>query len=104
MIYNSWLATSRKKQNKPFKLRKKWDGFEDKKEFIVTKKLANMLSRYDNIQIDEFIQAPYEVYPEKITYPLDFYVTLKAMTCYKIHIKKKYNLTDTQFKDKLKKS
>lgn len=102
-IYNCWLSTSRKKLNKPFRIRKDWNGFEDKPEYIYVKKLAIMLRRYDNINIDEYIEAPYHVYPEKIAYQLQFYTTLKAMTCFKIHLKKKYNLTDKQFKEKIKK-
>lgn len=84
-IYNSWLAINRKNNNQPFRLRKKWDGFEDKPEYFYVKKLANLFSRHDNINIDDFFKAPFTVYPEKTIYDLKFYTTLKAIKIYKIY-------------------
>ena len=102
-IYNCWLAHTGKRNNRPFRMRKQWKGFEDKKEYIIVKKLANMFIRYDNIDIDDFFDAPYEVYNDTTPHQFQFYTTMKVMTVYKIYCKKKYNLTDKQFIDKIKK-
>lgn len=98
-LYNKWLAVSRSMSGRPFRLRKQWKGFEEKPEYVYIKKLANRLGRYDNIDIDEYFKAPYRVYKDdNFTYPLEFYITLKAITCYKIHTMKTKNLTEREFK------
>ena len=51
-IYNCWLATTRSRCNKPFKLRKTWDGFEEKTDYRSIKKVASILNRYDNINMN----------------------------------------------------
>lgn len=84
-IYNSYLANVRGGNGQPFRLRKKWDGFEDKPEYFYVKKLANFFNRHDNIIIDEFFKAPFSVYPEPANYDLKFYTTLKAIKIYKIY-------------------
>jgi hypothetical protein len=98
LLYNKWLATARSKIGQPFKLRKNWEGFEEKKEYITVKKLANMLKKYDNINIDDYFNAPYTVYDDGMSYPLSFYSTLKAVKCYKIFLMKKHNLTEQDYK------
>ena len=98
MLYNKWLAVTGTQAGRPFKLRKKWDGFEDKKEYIYIKKLAYRLKKYDNINIDDYFKAPYKIYNDDMSYPLSFYVTMKAITCYKIDIMKTKNITEEEFK------
>lgn len=91
-IYNSWLATTRSKQGKPFKIRKQWNGFEDKPEYMYIKKLAKLFKVYDNINIDEWFEAPYIIYPEKIQYDLKFYTLMKQYSIYRLY-KQKINKT-----------
>jgi hypothetical protein len=100
-IYNTWLATTRSNQNKPFKLRKEWKGFEDKPEYYFVKKLAKLFTRYDNININEWFEAPYKIYPEKIQYDLKHYTLMKQYQTYRLYIQKKINkkLTPKQFHD-----
>jgi len=102
-IYNSWLATTRSRNGKPFKLRKKWDKFEDKPEYIHIKKLAKMFQLYDNIDMNEWFTAPYEVYQDNTQYDLKHYTLLKSFTCYKIYKQRFKGMTDTEFKKTLKK-
>jgi hypothetical protein len=92
-IYNTWLAVVRSNNNKPFKLRKNWTAFEEKPEYYQIKKLANFFNRHDNIDINDFFTSPFKVYPEPANYDLQFYNTMKALTCYKIYINKKLKIT-----------
>ena len=90
-IYNGYLANVRGGNGQPFKLRKKWEGFEDKPDYYYVKKLANFFRRHDNVSIDEFFKAPFKVYPEPAMYDIKFYTTMKAITVYKIYRKKLEN-------------
>ena len=90
-IYNCWLATTRSRCNKPFKLRKTWDGFEEKTDYRSIKKVASILNRYDNINMNDWFESPYNVYPDSIVeYDLKFYTLAKAFACYKLS-KTKFN-------------
>ncbi len=99
-IYNCWLATTRKKTNRPFKLRKKWDKFEEKTDYMSIKKLAKLFARYDNINIDDWFTAPYIIYPEKIEYSLKDYTLMKQYNVYRLYLQKKNNkkYTPQEFK------
>ena len=105
-VYNSWLATTRSRCGKPFKLRKKWDGFEDKIEYLHVKKLAKLFNRYDNIDINEWFEAPYTIYNDKIQYDLKYYTLMKSYTTYKLYLQKKHNrqYTPQEFKQILNKN
>jgi hypothetical protein len=98
-VYNTWLATTRSKNNKPFRLRKDWTSFEDRPEYLPLKKLANMFKRFDNIIINEWFEAPYEIYKQDDTpnYDLRFYTSAKAFNCYKLHKTKFKNITSQEF-------
>lgn len=104
-VYNCWLATTRSKCGKPFKLRKQWDGFEEKNDYMSIKKLANIFTRYDNIIINEWFEAPFLIYPETQTqYDLKFYTTTKAFSCYKLSKTKFKQMTQEQFNKSLYKN
>lgn len=86
-VYNTYLRISRTRSGKHFKYRKKFDNFEDNKAYVPVKKIAKLLLNHPHIDINDFFNAPYEVYPEKnYEYGLDinFYTTLKATGCYSI--------------------
>ena len=51
-IYNCYLETSRKLNNKPFKYRKDFEGFEEKEEYILVSKLSRFFAKYSNININ----------------------------------------------------
>ena len=87
-IYNSYLAVTRSMNNKPFRLRKNFDGFEDKPEYIYVKKLANLFNRHHNLNIDDFFRAPFTIYQDPEIYSIQFYTTQKAIKVYKIHLNK----------------
>lgn len=101
-IYNTWLAVNRGGRGKPFKLRKKWDGFEAKPEYGYVKKIVRLFSKFPGINISQFFKAPILIYPEPYEYDIRFYSTSKALTCYKIYKKKIDSLTTDEFKASLK--
>lgn len=101
-IYNTWLAVTRSGIGKPFKLRKKWDGFEAKPEYGYVKKLVRLFTKFPGINISDFFKAPIMVYPEPYEYDIRFYSTAKALTCYRIHKKKTDSLSTDEFMSSLK--
>ena len=91
-IYNKFLAISRSSVNKPFKLRKNFDNFEENENYLYIKKLNLFFNKFSHIEIDEFFKAPYVVY-ENITDSLDlkFYTSRKALKLYTMYQTKKLN-------------
>ena len=87
-VYNCWLAVSRSGAGKPYKLRKTWDKFEEHRDYIYVKKLANFFRRHDNIDMSQYFKAPYTIYNELVSYDLRFYNSMKATKCYKIYKEK----------------
>ena len=89
-IYNTFLRISRTKQSLPFKYRKKFDDFEDTENYFFVKKLSLFFQKFPQINIDDFINAPYEIYPDhQDFYDLRFYITPKATRVYGLYMKKK---------------
>ena len=93
-IYNTFLAISRKKQNKPFKLRQDFEDFEQDEKYPAIKKLAYFFERFPNIDINDYFLAPYSIYvnDENTYYDLQFYLSQKARSVYTMHMKKKENV------------
>jgi len=83
-LYNLHLKVSKTQQNKPFRYRKQFDSVDDKTR-IAVKKLASFLKRFSHIKAEEFIVAPYKVYPDETYFSLDFYNTLKATKAYTLY-------------------
>lgn len=85
-LYNEWLISFRKSKNQPFKIRKNFDKFEES-SVSVLERLDNFFLKFPNIQREIFFLAPYKVFEsEKDFYPLDFYLTRKAVSCYTTYI------------------
>lgn len=91
-IYNTFLRISRQKQNKPFKLKKNWEGFEQSENYLPLLKLKNFFDRNHTVSIEDYFLSPYEVYEESTYYGLDFYNTLSAVKVYNIFCSKKVYL------------
>lgn len=85
-IYNTYLKHLRSSQNKPYKLRKKFDDFEKNPNYVHIRRIANMFKACPHINMDDYFIAPYKVYTledEDMVYTLEFYKSLKALGCYK---------------------
>lgn len=83
-IYNCYLETSRKLNNKPFRYRQDFEGFEDKEEYGYIVKLAYMFNKFSTINVKDFFEAPYFVYNEKY-FDLKFFTTQRAKKSYTIY-------------------
>lgn len=88
-IYNKYLRISRTKQNKPYKLRLNFEGFEEKDDYIYVKKLSLFFEKYKHIKIEDFFNAPHVVYSaNSSTYDLKFYSSYNATKVYTLYKKK----------------
>lgn len=96
-IYNTHLAITRSKNNKPFKLRENFSKFEEEPHYALVKKLANFFERHQNVNINDFFIAPFVIYKNDTNpfYDLKFYLTAKARSIYTIYMKRQ----DTQHPD-----
>lgn len=81
-IYNAYLSVARGLQNKPWKARKKFDGFEDTADGIYCKKLEFFFKKFPQIEVKEFFKAPFIIYKDENYFPLKFYITQKAIAVY----------------------
>lgn len=87
-IYNSHLANSRKAQNKPFRLRQKFDDLDENK-VATLQKLSRFFLSYENINVDDFFMAPHKIWPDESHHPLEFYTTQKAKKVYSQYMKER---------------
>lgn len=87
LIYNKFLAISRSKQNKPFRLRKDFSGFEDTDHYFYVKKLSHFFTRFKHVDLDQFFEAPYHIYEDQ-WFDLKFYTSQRALKVYTMHQQK----------------
>lgn len=93
IIYNTFLKISRSQSGLPYRLRKQWHGFESTEAYPHVLRLKNFFSRNSGIDINEFFNAPYTVYPGESGFDIGFYSSQKAIKVYTLAIKKKMNLS-----------
>jgi len=86
-IYNTYLVTSRKSRNKPFKLRENFEDFEAKIEYSVLIKLEHFFRRFPLVNMEAYFKAPYELWQDKDFFALDFYTTPVATRAYTLYKK-----------------
>lgn len=87
-IYNTYIATTRSKQNKPFKIRKDFAKFEEQKCYPYVKRLVSFFRKYPHIKPQDFFAAPYEIYPDTTHVGIDYYMTRAAIRVYSLYQKK----------------
>jgi len=90
-VYNTFLRITRTRNNLPFKLRKNFEKVNNE-TFVQIKKLSSFLKRFPHIKIDDFFNAPYELYPDEKYFPIEYFTSLKATKAYTLLQKKKINL------------
>jgi hypothetical protein len=88
VIYNAFLKVSRSKQSLPYRLRKHWEGFEESVAYPYTVKLKNLFTRNKHIDVFDFLNAPYTIYPGESGFDLSFYTSQKAIKIYSMYMKK----------------
>lgn len=87
-IYNTFLATTRSLNNKPFNIRKNFDTI-DSETYIILKKLGIFFSKYSYIKPSDFFSAPYLYYGKENYFDLQYFTTTKAIKCYSLYNKQK---------------
>lgn len=83
-IYNCYLETTRKLNNKPFRYRKDFDGFEEREDYIYITRLSTFFNKFPNVNIKDFFEAPFFVYKEDVV-GLEFYTSQRAIKAYTIY-------------------
>jgi hypothetical protein len=83
-IYNCYIETIRKFNDKPFRYRKNFEGFENTTEYVCVAKLGKFFDKFQHLVIKDFFEAPYFVYGEKY-FDLAFYLSQRAIKAYTIY-------------------
>jgi len=83
-VYNTYLSVSRGHMNKPWKARKDFEGFDKTPDGIYSLRLDMFFKRFPQINIRDFLLAPYVIYKDEEHFPLNFYLTQKAINCYSL--------------------
>ena len=83
-IYNTYLSVSRGQKNKPWKVRKDFEGFDKTPDGVLCVRLNMFFKRFSQINIKDFLLAPYVIYKDEEYFPLNFYLTQKAISCYSL--------------------
>jgi len=81
IIYNTFLETSKKVNNKPVRYRKDFTKFEENENYIYINKLSAFFTKFKHINVKDFFEAPYFVYDENY-FDLKFYCSHKAIKTY----------------------
>ena len=79
-IYNAWLETLRRLNNKPVRFRKDFSEF-DPTSLVQVQRLAYFFTKFPLVNMKDFLEAPYFVYNEKY-FDLKFYNSQRAITAY----------------------
>lgn len=82
LLYNKHLAVSRSIKNKPFKLKKDFDGLIDSDKHKHLKRISTLFKKHPEINPDAFFQAPYKLYPDVEYFGLDYFCTMRAIKAY----------------------
>lgn len=90
-IYNTFLRVSRSRNKQPFKLRKNFEKI-DNELYVSLKKVSSFLKRFPHIKVEDYFNAPYNIYPDEQYFPLEYFHTLKATKAYTLFNKKQENL------------
>jgi hypothetical protein len=83
-IYNCYLETTRKLNNKPFRYRKDFEGFEEREDYVYIARLSTFFNKFPNVNIKDFFEAPFFVYKEDAV-GLEFYNSQRAIKAYTIY-------------------
>lgn len=93
-LYNTYLKTSRTKNNQPYKLRKNFSNLDESIVFCL-KKLSTFFNKHTHISPEDFFAAPFTVYNDEPYFELSFYNSLKAVKAYTLY----QNFLQTQAPD-----
>jgi hypothetical protein len=96
-LYNTYLSVSRGSLNKPWKVRKDFEGFDKTPDGFICKRLELFFKKFPQINPRDYFKAPYIAYKDEEHFPLNFYTTQKAIAIYTtVEKQKKEELPDTE--------
>ena len=84
-VYNTFLIQTRKVQKKPFQVRKNFEKFEEHPQYHFIKRIANFLSRYPDVRIEDYFSAPYSIYQDDSYFDLNYYASPKGIKAYSVY-------------------
>jgi len=87
LCFNKHLAVSRTEKNKPFKLRKDFADIANTDKHKFLKRIATLITKHPEINLDLFFRAPYKLYPDVQYFGLDYFSTMRAIKAYTIYKK-----------------
>jgi len=87
-IWNTFIVSGRRAQNKPFTLRKDFSKFDDA-SYILLKKLHAFFNKYPYINMSEYFMAPYKYYGPVGYFDLQYFTTVKAIKCFSLYQRQK---------------
>ena len=103
-IYNKHLAISRSIRNKPFKIKKNFDGFEDDEKYSLIKRLSVFFMKYPEVDMDVYFSAPYKLYKDVDFFDLRYFSSPRAIKTYTIYKNELDKLSPDQHTEDVKKS
>jgi hypothetical protein len=83
--YNTYLRISRSIKNEPFKLRKDFTDFEKDTKYEYVKRLVTFFNQYPHIDMETFFKAPFLIYKDEKYFPLEYFLTQKAVKAYRLY-------------------
>jgi hypothetical protein len=88
-IYNTYLAVSHKIKNRPFRLRKNFDKFDETQDYVYIKKIENIFKQLPQINREWYFEAPYKIYEDQTYFDLKYFASQRAIKTYTIYLKLK---------------
>ena len=86
-LYNYHLRISRSSRNKPFKLKKQFEDLSGTEKHTHLKRLAVLVKKHPEIDLDTFFEAPYKLYPDVEYFGLDYFSSMRAIKSYTMYKK-----------------
>ena len=86
-LFNKHLSVSRSSKGKPFKLRKQFEDIAGTEKHTYLKRLAVLVKKHPEIDLDTFFSAPYKLYPDVEYFGLDYFSSMRAIKSYTMYKK-----------------
>jgi|TARA_R110000787_G_scaffold336_8_gene1263 hypothetical protein len=102
-VYNLYLSSVRSCQNKPYTLRKNFDGFVDDDKFAYLKALSSRFSKTPHLMCKEYFSAPFTLGDEG-HFDLKYYSSMRAVGAFSRLSKSSENRPPDEQLDYLKQS
>lgn len=103
-IYNTFLSTTKRIKNKPYKKREDFTGFENDVKYLSIKRLCILFSKHKDIDINLYFEAPYKIYNDATYFDLAYYASPRAIKAYTLYKKQIESSNPDEFIEEVKQS